>query len=132
MYITILYFVFQVMRDASAQWMVLANTGVLKGAREFMSFVRLDKPSLPLGQDRVSGQNRSNLVFCVNLLLGAIKRCAWPEDPERATRGGFVVASTESGNPICRNPAAPHAIPLLPHVLSLIRFDLASHFRFKI
>ncbi|KAI4464065.1 exportin 1/5 [Holotrichia oblita] len=71
--------------------------------------------------ENISGANRSNLVYCVNLLLGAVKRCAWPDDPERATRGGFVVALTESGNPVCRNPAAPHVVPLLPHILSLIR-----------
>lgn len=35
--------------------------------------------------------------------------------------GGFVVSLTESGNPVCRNPAAPHVVPLLPHVLSLIK-----------
>lgn len=79
-----------------------------------------DPPANP-SDDPVHGQNRSNLVFCVTLLLGTVKRCAWPDDPERATRGGFVVALTESGNPVCRNPAAPHVIPLLPHVLSLIR-----------
>lgn len=57
----------------------------------------------------------------MNLLLGAVKRCAWPDDPERATRGGFVVSLTESGNPVCRNPAAPHVVPLLPHILNLIK-----------
>lgn len=32
-----------------------------------------------------------------------------------------MVSLTESGNPVCRNPAAPHVVPLLPHVLSLIK-----------
>lgn len=32
-----------------------------------------------------------------------------------------MVAQTESGNPVCRNPAAPHVVPLLPHILSLIK-----------
>lgn len=35
--------------------------------------------------------------------------------------GGFVVSLTESGNPVCRNPSAPHVVPLLPHILSLIK-----------
>jgi exportin-5 len=52
---------------------------------------------------------------------GVIKRCSWPDDPDRASRGGFVVGLTESGNPICRNPATTHVVPLLPHVLSLLR-----------
>lgn len=114
-------FVGEVMRDANTQWLTLATAGVFKSASEFMRFVGLNKPPSPVSNQDPCGQNRSNLVFCVNLLLGAVKRCAWPEDPERATRGGFVVAYTESGNPVCRNPAAPHVVPLLPHVLSLIR-----------
>lgn len=109
------------MRDANAQWMAIANAGAFKGAAEFIEFVGLNKDPSVANVEGTAGQNRSNLVFCVNLLLGAVKRCAWPDDPERATRGNFVVALTESGNPICRNPSTPHVIPLLPHVLSLIR-----------
>lgn len=111
-------FVAEIMKDANTQWVAIANAGAFKGASEFMNFVGLSKEA---NANEIRGQNRSSLVFCVNLLLGAVKRCAWPDDPERATRGGFVVALTESGNPVCRNPAAPHVIPLLPHVLSLIR-----------
>jgi exportin-5 len=54
-------------------------------------------------------------------ISGVIKRCSWPDDPDRASRGGFVVGLTESGNPICRNPATTHVVPLLPHILSLLR-----------
>lgn len=53
--------------------------------------------------------------------MAVVKRCMWPDDPDRAARGGFVVGTTESGNPICRNPAAPHIVPLLPNLLILIR-----------
>lgn len=114
-------FVNEIMRDSNTQWRALADAGAFKGAAEFINFVGLNKP--PVSQNAIDpcGQNRSNLIFCVNLLLGAVKRCAWPDDPERATRGGFVVALTESGNPVCRNPAAPHVVQLLPNILSLIR-----------
>ncbi|XP_071056211.1 exportin-5 isoform X2 [Onthophagus taurus] len=111
-------FVGEIMREANVQWLTMASAGAFKGAIEFMSFVGLNKPP---SESNNFGTNRRNLFFCVNLLLGAVKRCAWPDDPERATRGGFVVGLTESGNPICRNPAAPHVVPLLPHILSLIR-----------
>lgn len=114
-------FVGEVMREANIQWLAIANVGAFKGALEFMNFVGLNKPPYPPNTDDPCGANRSNLVFCVNLLLGTVKRCNWPDDPERATRGGFVVALTESGNPVCRNPAAPHVVPLLPHILSLIK-----------
>ncbi|XP_018329940.1 exportin-5 [Agrilus planipennis] len=114
-------FVGEVLREANTQWLALAGARAFENAREFVRFVGLDKPPGEAGVDDKTGSNRSSLVYCLNLLVGVVKRCAWPEDPERATRGGFVVAYTESGNPVCRNPAAPHVVPLLPHVLSLIR-----------
>ncbi|XP_030745533.1 exportin-5-like [Sitophilus oryzae] len=111
----------EIVHEANAQFLAIVNSGALKGAAEFISFIGLNKPAVPTNTDNICGQNRSNLFFCVNLVLGAIKRCSWPDDPERATRGGFVVSLTESGNPVCRNPAAPHVVPLLPHILSLIK-----------
>ena len=114
-------FVAEVMREANVHWSTIASVGAFKDATEFMKFMGIDKPPvLPNAVDPCA-QNRINLIFCLNLLLGAVKRCAWPEDPERAGRGGFVVALTESGNPICRNPAASHVVPLLPHILSLMK-----------
>ncbi|KAL3265609.1 hypothetical protein HHI36_009813 [Cryptolaemus montrouzieri] len=112
-------FVAEILRETNSQWLNITRMGAFKSAASFISFIGLDKPPVP--QNDPSGLNRSNLIFCINMLLGAVKRCSWPEDPERATRGGFVVALTESGNPICRNPATPHIIPLLPDILSLIR-----------
>ena len=61
------------------------------------------------------------MMFYVNLFMAIVKRCSWPDDPDRASRGGFVVYYTETGNPVCRNPAAPHIIRLLPHFLTLLR-----------
>nr|WJM99467.1 exportin 5 [Ips calligraphus] len=111
----------EILREANTQFLATVNSGALKGAVEFISFIGLDKPpALEHGSD-ICGQNRNSLIFSVGLVLGAIKRCSWPDDPERATRGGFVVSLTESGNPVCRNPAAPHVVPLLPHVLSLTK-----------
>ncbi|XP_056634787.1 exportin-5 [Diorhabda sublineata] len=114
-------FVGEVLREANAQFLDTVNLGALRNAANFISFVGLDKPPVPTNSEDPCGQNRSNINFCINLFLGAVKRCAWPDDPERATRGGFVVSLTESGNPVCRNPAAPHIVPLLPHILSLIK-----------
>lgn len=109
------------MVEATSHWITMAQSGVFKDVMQFMAFVGLDKLPVSPGTDDACGQNRSHIVVCVNLLLGVIKRCAWPDDPERAGRGGFVVGLTESGNPVCRNPATPHVVPLLPHVLDLMR-----------
>ncbi|KAJ8919365.1 hypothetical protein NQ315_016457 [Exocentrus adspersus] len=114
-------FVGEILREVNTRFLEIINAGACRGAAEFISFVGLDKPPVPSNVEDICGHNRSNLVFCVNLILGAVKRCSWPDDPERATRGGFVVSLTESGNPVCRNPAAPHVVPLLPHLMSLIK-----------
>lgn len=60
-------------------------------------------------------------MCCVDLLTAVVKRCAWPDDPDRAMRGGFVIGRTEAGHPIYRNPATPHLLPLLPGLLSLMK-----------
>lgn len=65
--------------------------------------------------------NRSDLCFIINTLLSVVKRSSIPEDPDRAARGGFVAALSESGNPIYRNPATPHIIPILPTLFALLR-----------
>lgn len=114
-------FVGETMAEAAAHWHDLARRGALSDAARFVSLVGLDTPSTVAGDADARGIDRSRLVLAVNLLVGVVKRCAWPDDPERAVRGGFVVGLTESGNPVCRNPATPHVVPLLPHLLDLMR-----------
>ncbi|XP_063223391.1 exportin-5 [Bacillus rossius redtenbacheri] len=113
-------FIGEVIGSVAERWIILGDAA-FKSPKEFMSFVGLDKPPVEASSEDMSGHNRSQIVLCVNLLMAVVKRCSWPEDPDRAARGGFVVAKTESGNPVCRNPAAPHVVPLLPHLLSLLR-----------
>lgn len=87
----------------------------------FMAFVGLDKPPVEPSTEDVNGQNRSQIMFCVKLFFAVVRRCAWPDDPERLSKGGFVAGHTPSGNPIHRNPATPHLLPLLPQLLGLCR-----------
>lgn len=100
----------------------------LVSAREFIRFVGIDKPPVADAQLDPCWLNRSNLMHALNMILGIVKRCSWPDDPDRASRGGFVVGFTESGNPIYRNPATPHVVPILPKLLCLARIfnDLYS------
>lgn len=109
------------MAEAHAQWTNIAASGAFESPRQFMNFVGLDQPPVEPGINDNVGKNRGQLVYCINMVLGAVSRCAWPDDPERAQRGGFVIGSTESGNPICRNPATTHVVPLLQHILSQMR-----------
>uniref|UniRef100_A0A8D8L072 Exportin-5 n=1 Tax=Culex pipiens TaxID=7175 RepID=A0A8D8L072_CULPI len=114
-------FVAEVTRDGVSLWMHLAP--IIKNAHTFIDFVGLNKPPISptSGIADPANINRGQIVYALNLILGVIKRCSWPDDPDRCSRGGFVVALTESGNPICRNPATSHVVPLLSHILSLMR-----------
>lgn len=112
-------FIGEVMHDSLPHWSAFSHA--FKSALDFMHFVGLDQaPVYPIDNDPC-GPHRSSLIDALYIVLGVIKRCTWPDDPDRASRGGFVVGFTELGNPICRNPASPHVIPLLPHILSLLR-----------
>jgi len=116
-------FIGEVIRPAVRQWQDLAM--VLKSPADLIEYVGLSvKPALLKGSqiaDDVYYKHRSTLLMALNVILGVIKRCQCPDDPDKSYRGGFIVATTDSGNPITRNPAAPHVIPLLQHILSLMK-----------
>jgi exportin-5 len=116
-------FVSEIIRPAIRVWQEV--TPNLKSPIEFIDFVGLSvKPevlSKSAGLEDVYFKNRQSLLLALNTVLSVIKRCQCPDDPDKSCRGGFVVATTDSGNPITRNPAAPHVIPLLQHILTLLR-----------
>lgn len=125
-------YVGETIQESNAQWTALS--AALVSPREFIRFTGLDKA--PIGDVLMdpNWRSRTNLMHALNTVLGVIKRCSWPDDPDRASRGGFVVGLTESGNPVYRNPATPHVVPLLPKILGLARIfndlfaaDVSSH-----
>lgn len=113
-------FIGDIVRPGQSCWHDLSQ--ILKTPQDYMRFIGLEKLQIePDVANTVFAQNRAQLMYALSLVLGIIKRCSWPDDPDRASRGGFVVAYTESGNPIFRNPATTHLVPLLPHILSLCK-----------
>lgn len=112
-------YVSEIIVQSNTQW--TASAAALISAREFMRFVGIDKPPVADAQLDPNWSNRTGLMHALNTVLGVVKRCSWPDDPDRASRGGFVVGFTESGNPIYRNPATPHVVPILPKILCLAR-----------
>ncbi|KDR17037.1 Exportin-5 [Zootermopsis nevadensis] len=114
------HFISEVIGSGADEWIALSSRA-FESPLDFMTFVGLDRPPVEPSSDDLNGQNRSHILFYVNLFLAVVKRCSWPDDPDRASRGGFVVAHTETGNPVCRNPAAPHIVPLIPHFLALLK-----------
>ncbi|EFN89855.1 exportin-5 [Harpegnathos saltator] len=92
-----------------------------KGPLELMRFVGLDRPPVENMLEDPAGRNRTDLMIYICTVLSVVKRCSIPEDPDRAARGGFVAALSESGNPVYRNPVTPHVIPVLPTLFALLR-----------
>lgn len=112
-------YVGEIILQSNTHWTSAA--AALISAREFIRFVGIDKPPVSDALLDPNWSNRTNLMHALNTVLGVVKRCSWPDDPDRASRGGFVVGFTESGNPIYRNPATPHVVPILPKILCLAR-----------
>ncbi|XP_076168892.1 exportin-5-like protein Ranbp21 [Ptiloglossa arizonensis] len=113
-------FVAEVIGEGSAKFITLGHEA-FKGPLELMRFIGLNRsPVESITEDPV-GQNRSDLMICVCTILSVVKRCSIPDDPDRAARGSFVAALSESGNPVYRNPATPHVIPVLPTLFALLR-----------
>ncbi|ROT67262.1 Exportin-5 [Penaeus vannamei] len=54
---------------------------------DFMSFVGLDKAPVEPSENDVNGQNRAQIIFCVNLIMAVIKRSEFPTDTDVAERG---------------------------------------------
>ncbi|XP_012279678.1 exportin-5 [Orussus abietinus] len=113
-------FVAEVIGEGSSCFLAL-GAEAFKGPIELMRWVGLDRPPVENGLEDPTGKNRADLMFCVCTILSVVKRCSIPEDPDRAARGGFVAALSESGNPVYRNPASPHIIPILPTLFNLVR-----------
>jgi exportin-5 len=112
--------VHQVIGDTSTR-LIAIGAEAFKGPIELMRFIGLDRPAVDNGPDDLVSVNRSDFMFCINTVLSVVKRCSIPEDPDRAARGGFVAAFSESGNPVYRNPATPHIVPVLPPLFTLLR-----------
>lgn len=111
-------FVSQVIAEGRDLWMQV--TPIIKTVDGFVKYTGLHADGVA-NEAKEFVQHRSNISHALNIILGVIKRSSWPDDPDRAARGNFVVGLTESANPICRNPATPHFVPLLEHVLTLFR-----------
>lgn len=116
-------FIGEVIRPAVLLWQELSE--VLKSPATLIDYIGLSKKPVEYqginAAEDIHYKHRSTLLMALNTVLGVIKRCNFPDDPDKAYRGGFIVATTDSGNPITRNPSAPHVIPLLQHILALLR-----------
>jgi len=112
-------FVKEVFDEVNECWMKITSD-VLSDHNKFVSFIGLDAKPCEYAN---TYKNRSELLYCVDVISAIIKRSSWPDSREAARNGGFIVNAlgANSENPIYRNPAQPHIMPAIPGVFSLIR-----------
>ncbi|KAI4494072.1 hypothetical protein M0802_009226 [Mischocyttarus mexicanus] len=111
----------EVIGESVSKLMRFESEKSFKGPLEFIRFIGLDRTPVENIIEDPSGQNRIDLMISICTVLSVVKRCSIPEDPDRAARGGFLTGLSESGNPLYRNPAAAHVIPILHILFSLLR-----------
>ncbi|KAK4329340.1 hypothetical protein Pmani_000289 [Petrolisthes manimaculis] len=114
-------FISKILNPVSAIWLDMKQP--FSSPQDFMSFVGLDKAPVEPSENDVNGQNRAQLVYCVNLTLAVIKRCEYPKEAEKAEKGGFVLERLDNGGTVYRNPAMPHITPLLHQLFCLVRLN---------
>ncbi|XP_047474194.1 exportin-5-like [Penaeus chinensis] len=112
-------FIAKVLGPVSEIWLNMKQP--FSSPLDFMSFVGLDKAPVEPSENDVNGQNRAQIIFCVNLIMAVIKRSEFPTDTDVAERGGFILERSDSGAIFCRNPATPHVMPLLHQLFCLVR-----------
>jgi len=86
-----------------------------------MEFVGLTSP--PFDSDKKTdnpdqfGQNRSNIVMVINMVLAVARRAEAPQDQSLAQSGGFTVPL--GGQMVVRNPGGAHLCSALRNILLL-------------
>ncbi|KAG1656142.1 Exportin-5 [Nymphon striatum] len=113
-------FIKEILQPVSSTWLSNDVKQAFVNCQGFMSYIGLNqKPVEPSNSDIV-GMNRSQIVFCVDMILAVIKRSSWPPDFEEAKSGGFVTYD-QANSFILNNPAGDTIYPLLENVVHLAR-----------
>lgn len=73
-------FVAEILHESQIKWTNLA--GVIKSGCDFVRFAGLDKD--PMEEDPFM-EARQDLMHAVTSVLGVIRRCSWPDDPDRVS-----------------------------------------------
>lgn len=91
----------EIIRPAAQQW--TAMSPAFNSAKEFLSFIGLDRPLPEPSVEDVHGRNRSELLASTSVFLAVLKRCRTSIDPLKG------------------HPAAQHLAPLLFDTFRLAR-----------
>ncbi|XP_074656091.1 exportin-5-like [Tubulanus polymorphus] len=88
----------------------------LSSTDNYLTYIGLNQPPVEPSSADVCGINRSQVTYCLNLVLAAIKRSKWPDDIEDAKQGCFI-----GENGLLRNPATQHISLMLSNLFPLLR-----------
>ncbi len=114
-------FIGEILVPVKEIWLAEKMRKSLWSCGQFLSYVGLDQPAVEPSSEDTCGINRSEILYCVTMILAVLKRSIWPEDMEQAKTGKFVAGQTASGDAILCNPATRHLIGTFDNVLALIR-----------
>lgn len=84
-------FIGEELKGPSVIWHTLGQEAFISSPA-LMDAIGLLYPLSDSSNEEKWGVNRSNIMTCVSLLMAVVKRCTWPDDPDKAARGGFVVS----------------------------------------
>ncbi|XP_035209081.1 exportin-5-like, partial [Stegodyphus dumicola] len=91
----------------------------------FLNFVGLNEEA---NIEQSLNKNTYELMLCIHVIRGCVKRCKWPSDSDIAKKGNFVHPLSDSLKKIFyRNPAAQCIVPSLHQIFLLVRTLNALH-----
>ncbi|XP_078000928.1 exportin-5-like [Glandiceps talaboti] len=114
-------FLAELLQSVHVKWLSDSCKQALSSAEKFIHHVGLDSVPTAPSTDDVVGWNRSSIVYCINMILAALKRSKWPDDLEDARQGGFITGTMTNDSPIYRNPCMSSVSVLLDNVFALVR-----------
>ncbi|XP_065943324.1 exportin-5 [Magallana gigas] len=114
-------FLEEILQPAKELWLSEQFRQAFSGSDKWMSYIGLDQaPREPSSED-TCGINRSHIAYCINMMMAVLKRSKWPEDPQVAENGGFVLMKRDDGSVILKNPATVHVSRMLENLLLFMK-----------
>ncbi|VDI37941.1 exportin-5 [Mytilus galloprovincialis] len=114
-------FIDEMLKPVKDLWISQDFKEAFWSTEKFMSYIGVDRAPVEPSSADTCGINRSHISCCINTILAVMKRSKWPDNPQEASNGGFVMCSLEDGTIVYRNPATSHVSLLLENLLYLMK-----------
>nr|AMN88365.1 XPO5 [Mytilus galloprovincialis] len=114
-------FIDEMLKPVKDLWISQDFKEAFWSTEKFMSYIGVDRAPVEPSSADTCGINRSHISCCINTILAVMKRSKWPDNPQEASNGGFVMCSLQDGTVVYRNPATSHVSLLLENLLYLMK-----------